>query len=183
VSPESGGAWLAYLLAFCRLSLCATFGAAAFVKGRDLSGFEQAVAGFRLVPRALAGVAARVLWLGEVATALGLAIGGPWLPAALGLAAVQLILFTGAIVTVLLRGQSTACHCFGRSLTPVSWLHVGRNVGLLACAGLGAAAWLTMGGAPEPLGLAEWGLMTLIATATAAVWVNLEDIVQVFRTA
>ena len=50
-------------------------------------------------------------------------------------AGVLLVVFTIALVRVVLRGEATPCMCFGSaSRTNVSWRHVVRNLGLIALA-------------------------------------------------
>lgn len=73
----------------------------------------------------------------------------PWLEIVLGVllivrispvvvgavSAAVLVSFTVALVKVLAAGQRPSCMCFGaRRPRPVSWLSVGRNVGLIGVA-------------------------------------------------
>jgi len=109
----------------------------ALAKLRDLSGFAAAVAGYRLLPAALAGPAAAGFVAAELALAAGL-----WLaprPAGLGAAAL-LVLYGAAIAVNLARGRRDIdCGCGGplgrQSLSEALVL---RNL-LLACAAMASA--------------------------------------------
>jgi len=62
-----------------------------------------------------------------------------WLPVVPLMLAGLLVLFTLWIVAAMQREVVPPCACFGsRASEPVGWKHVGRNVALLALAGLAA---------------------------------------------
>jgi hypothetical protein len=128
-----------------RAGLTLLLGGAAFAKLRDLRGFAAAVAGYRLLPGALAGPAAAGFVAAEIALAVGL-----WAapaPAALGVAAL-LALYAGAIGVNLARGRRDIdCGCGGplgrQTLSPALVL---RNLAVA-----GAALACTLPAAPRPL--------------------------------
>ena len=86
-------------------------------------------------PRAVA----RILPFVEVVLGalLLVGIGEPWTVVA---AAVVLLAFTGVLVLRLAQGRRVPCACFGTARRPISWWTVGRNVALLAVAGLALVA-------------------------------------------
>jgi hypothetical protein len=95
-----------------RALLALLLGGAALAKLRDLRGFAAAVAGYRLLPAALAVPAAAGFVAAELALAAGL-----WTPlraeASLGAAAL-LVLYAGAIAVNLARGRREIdCGCGG----------------------------------------------------------------------
>lgn len=133
------------ILLLMRLALAALFLFAAWQKlkpGTDLvvdSGpqkFAQAIQGFRILPEHLVYLATGVIpWL-EVLCAL-LLIVGVWTRAAAWLLALLLAGFTAAVVSVLLRGMSLTCGCFGdlTLLCPkgtMGWCKVAENLLILA---------------------------------------------------
>lgn len=143
-----------------RAGLTLLLGSAALAKLRDRAGFAAAVAGYRLLPGALAGPAAAGFVAAEIALAAGL-----WLapaPAALGAAAL-LALYSAAIGANLARGRRDIdCGCggpFGRqTLSPALVL---RN---LALAGAALACALPV----APRALAWLDALTLVAALGAA---------------
>jgi hypothetical protein len=118
-----------------RALLALLFATSALAKLRDPRGFAAAVAGYRLLPAALAAPAAAGFLAAEVA--LAAALGLPPLRdlAALGAAAL-LALYGFAIAWNLARGRRDIdCGCggpFGR--TPLSEALVARNLLLVAAA-------------------------------------------------
>lgn len=122
-----------------RAALALLLAAGALAKLRDLRGFAAAVAGYRLLPAALARPAAAAFVAGELALAAGL-----WLPplreaSALG-AAGLLTLYGVAIAANLARGRRDIdCGCGGPlGRQTLSEGLVVRNL-LLAAAALAAA--------------------------------------------
>ena len=91
--------------------------------------FLNAILGYDLVPNAIARVLARGLpWL-EIITG-SLLIIGFWSRVAAILGILLLAIFSSAVAISLLRGKEQSCGCF-RSLTPVQWQIVYRNMGLM----------------------------------------------------
>lgn len=123
---------------WCQIVLVLLFSAALTQKLRDRRAFEQSVAGFAIVPTTWVVPLTRLFLGGEalvvVFLLLGL-LGGGW-PRITGLllAAFLLLVFSGALLSVLMRGLAIPCSCFGaRQEHPVSPLDLVRNAGLLAC--------------------------------------------------
>ena len=62
-----------------------------------------------------------------------------WVPAVPIALAGVLLVFTGWIFVMMRRDVVPTCACFGsRSIQPVGWRHVARNIGLIALAALAA---------------------------------------------
>jgi len=81
-----------------------------------------------------------LLALPFVEVALGsLAVVRLWVPVVPVTIAGMLVLFTGWILMMMGRDVAPTCACFGsRSIQPVGWRHVARNIGLIALAALAA---------------------------------------------
>lgn len=169
-----------YLLAFCRLVIGLVFVVSFLTKARHLTVFEQTITRFALLPRRFSRTLARLFLGGELLVVVLIALGGPVLAAGFGLAIILLLLFSGALVSVLRREIRTSCNCFGTSEKPVAASDVGRNAGLLLCAILGCASLAGANSDNGRLSLAEWGILGLGATVFVALLLNLSDILQLF---
>ena len=98
--------------------------------------FALAVYRFRLLPDfAVNAVSLWMQWL-EVVCALCLLFVPKFRVAALWIALVLLVLFTGGIAVNLLRGSVFSCGCFSASpvAKPMDWLSVWRNIALILLA-------------------------------------------------
>jgi hypothetical protein len=112
--------------------------AAGAAKLRDLPGSRQAMEGFG-VPRQLSAVAGAALPLAELGIAVLLVI--PSLATAGAVLALCLLLaMTGAIIRLLVRGESPDCHCFGT----VHSEPVGRSTLVRSVALAGLAAFVAI---------------------------------------
>jgi len=170
-----------YMLAFCRVVIGLVFVVSSISKVLNIAQFRQAISNFHILPRRLSGVAAMLFLCGEFAVVVFVFIGGSLLAIGFSLAIFLLLLFCIALVTVLARGIHTTCNCFGPSAKQVSHVDVWRNVGLILCAlgGYGALVW-TKGTQGNP-GLLEGGLTGLGAVVFVVIWIQLGEIVQLFR--
>jgi putative oxidoreductase len=124
-------AWLA------RLVLAGVFLAAAAPKLADPTAFAAAIANYRAFPDALVNLVATVVPALELVGALALLT--PWRRGGALLLGALLLGFTALLAVSLARGLDLSCGCFGgdpSSAEPVSPLHLLRNLGLLALAGL-----------------------------------------------
>lgn len=170
-----------YLLAFCRITIGLTFALAAGRKALSFGEFHQTLRRLRLLPPVLLRPAA-LLCVGSEALVTALMVCGGWLlPVGFALSALLLVLFSGALLSALLRHISTTCHCFGPGHRPISRIDLWRNLGLFLCAlgGYAGASW----NPPEAtrLDAAGWLLTGLGATACILIWTQLAEIVQVFQ--
>lgn len=132
---------LAALLA--RLVLAGLFALAAWAKLGDAQSFAFSVKAFEVLPDHLAVLATFVIpWLEALCAALLLL--GLWArPAALLLSG-QLLVFIAGIGSVLWRGMSVTCGCFGKldpfCSGPLGWCNIAQNAVLLTLSLLVLAA-------------------------------------------
>jgi hypothetical protein len=123
---------------FCHMALLLLFVASSVQKLSDHTAFERSVKGFAIVP---SGWIVPLSWLflvGECLTVVGLLGGLLWggalRVAGVLVALILLILFSGALISVIARGLHVPCGCFGaHNDRPVSWLHLLRNASMLVC--------------------------------------------------
>ena len=95
------------------------------------SALSSSIASFKILPQRLVAAATAVLPPVEIAAGLCLVTqaSGPWPWLAAGL----LALYTVSVLSVMARGISTECGCFGSVLkAQASWVVVARNGVLLA---------------------------------------------------
>jgi len=141
------------------LTLALVFGLGAVSKFAAWAELEGVVANFRVLPRALVPLVARLLPPVEVLLAIGVLIPATRAAAALGMA-VLLVVFAAAIALNVARGRTGIdCGCFRSSLKQnLSWWLVLRN-GLLL--GLALACVATPG--PRELGWADNFIVVMAA--------------------
>lgn len=159
-------------------AVAVTFALSARSKLADPAAFRRSltptlgVAPMRARPLAAAVVTA------EVAVVLGLITGLWWAPATLlGFtgAAALLGVFTVAIRSMIRRGVTEPCHCFGAADTPPGRVDLVRNAVLIAFCVAGTAVAATVG--PAPGGSAVGPVAGLVTGGTAALLVvHLDDL-------
>lgn len=143
------------------LAVAALLAYSALAKLRQPTEFAVALARYRLVPRRLLPVVARLVPAAEAAVAGWLVISAGTLP--LLAAGALLLCFTAAVVSSLLRGLTHACACFGAKATPVSWSLVVRNSALIVVVLAAAGVHVALGSAPR-----QWGVEALLAVVLVA---------------
>jgi hypothetical protein len=120
----------------CRLLFGAIFLAASVDKILHPAPFAQAIYNYQLLPDSTINLVAILLpWIEAI---LGvLILGGLWLPGALSLANLLLIIFSSTLVYNLVRGLDVHCGCFSVSTATHTsvWIYVLRDIAFL---GLGA---------------------------------------------
>jgi uncharacterized membrane protein YphA (DoxX/SURF4 family) len=118
-----------------RLAIAALFLFAAVTKLVDPSSFAQQIANYQLTPWLATAVLSVFLPALELSVGVCLLL-GRWESGALAWVAVLLIIFSGALLSAIVRGLSIDCGCFGRSIenTGTLWPLI-RNLGLLALTG------------------------------------------------
>ncbi|MFF4625302.1 MauE/DoxX family redox-associated membrane protein [Nonomuraea jabiensis] len=172
---------IAYIGFGCRVLLAVVFFAAAVSKmrgRRNRTEFRASLGAFGVKPCWRSAVAAAVITC-ELATAVLLAADATAL-AGLGVGAALLIIFTMAINSVLRRGTSASCRCFGASTQPLGRRHLVRNAILLSIAAVGVT-----GTSPaKALGIAGWNPAALtvsgfVAVVLAALVISYDDLVAV----
>lgn len=120
-----------------RLALAGVFALAAGVKLTDPQTFAFSVKAFEILPDHLAILTTFVLpWLEAICAVLLLL--GLWSRAAALILALQLVVFIAAIVSVLARGMSVKCGCFGKidlfCSGPLGTCNIAQNFVLLGLA-------------------------------------------------
>ncbi|MCG8347120.1 MAG: hypothetical protein MI924_05000, partial [Chloroflexales bacterium] len=178
---DSGSAMLAGLAALSRMIIGFVFAISFAQKIVAIAPFIQAIAAFKLIPARLSRIAAVFVVGAEGTVVLLLIIGERWLGIGFILASLLLLGFSGALATVLIRRIPTRCNCFGPRSNVVTSTDLWRNGGLLVCALGGWAALGSVENMPETLPLAAWVLISLTAGLLVAVWLQLGEIVQLFR--
>ncbi|HEY4814094.1 MAG TPA: MauE/DoxX family redox-associated membrane protein [Chthoniobacterales bacterium] len=118
-----------------RILIAALFLFAAISKLFDPSSFAQQIANYQLTP--WTGTAALAVFLPALELCVGICLlFGRWESGALVWLAVLLVIFSGALLSAIVRGLSIDCGCFGRSVenTGTLWPLL-RNLLLLGVTG------------------------------------------------
>ena len=115
-----------------RLAIAALFLFAAITKLVDPSSFAQQIANYQLTPWPATAVLSVFLPALELCVGVCLLL-GRWESGALAWVAILLTIFSGALLSAIVRGLSIDCGCFGRSIenTGTLWPLI-RNLALLA---------------------------------------------------
>jgi hypothetical protein len=118
-----------------RLAIAALFLFAAVTKLVDPSAFAQQIVNYQLTPWPAAAVLSVFLPALELCVGVCLLVGS-WESGALVWVAILLTIFSGALLSAIVRGLSIDCGCFGRSIenTGTLWPLI-RNLVLLAVTG------------------------------------------------
>jgi len=123
-----------------RVAIAALFLFAAITKLIDPSSFAQQIANYQLTPWPATAVLSVFLPALELCVGMSLLL-GRWESGALVWVAILLTIFSGALLSAIVRGLSIDCGCFGRSIenTGTLWPLI-RNLALLAVTGF---LWLS----------------------------------------
>lgn len=170
-----------YVLAFCRIVIGVVFLVSFLRKISNVPIFEQTITQFSILPKRFSRVVALLFLSCEIAVALLVIIGDPFLVPGFLLSILLLLVFSSALMSVLHRNIQTSCSCFGSIQKQVSPIDVWRNVGFVVCALLGYVALAESSSGQGYLDLAEWSLIGLVAVAFVVIWVQLGEIVLLFR--
>jgi hypothetical protein len=168
---------LLFTLAFCRTVTGCLFFASLVGKLRNLSGFQQTVQHFRLLPSSLTKGAAYLVLSGEGIIVLCMMYGGIALLPGFLLATGALLLFSIALVSVLKRKMRLACNCFGVSAKTIGRADIWRNAGFLLCTWGGIATALLVSKDQASLVLADWLMVGGGAVIFTLIWSQLGEIV------
>jgi putative oxidoreductase len=125
-----------------RVAIAALFLFAAITKLVDPSSFAEQIANYQLTPWPATAVLSVFLPALELCVGISLLL-GRWESGALVWVAILLTIFSGALLSAIVRGLSIDCGCFGRSIenTGTLWPLI-RNLVLLAVTGF---LWLSRG--------------------------------------
>jgi putative oxidoreductase len=118
-----------------RVAIAVLFLFAAISKLIDPSSFAQQIANYQLTPWLASAMFSVFLPALELCVGISLLL-GRWESGALVWVAILLTIFSGALLSAIVRGLSIDCGCFGRSIenTGTLWPLI-RNVALLAITG------------------------------------------------
>jgi uncharacterized membrane protein YphA (DoxX/SURF4 family) len=134
-TPRAPGALESVLLLLVRLGLAVVFLFAARAKILDPQSFAESVKAFDILPTHLAILATFTIPWAEALCAVLLAV-GLWTRSAALVLSLQIAVFIAGILSVLLRGLSVKCGCFGEydflCSGPLGWCNIGQNALLFA---------------------------------------------------
>jgi uncharacterized membrane protein YphA (DoxX/SURF4 family) len=170
-----------YILVFCRIFIGLVFGYSFLRKAMNIPAFEQTILEFHILPNNFSRITALLFLSGECAVTLLLMVGGPFLILGFILSIFLLLLFCSALVSLLHRNIRSSCNCFGPTQKPVSAIEVWRNIGFILCAIIGCGVLAASNNGQGHLGLIEWGLIGLGAAVCVVIWIQLGEIVYIFR--
>lgn len=179
IFPEALGL---YLLPFCRIAIGLVFLLSFVGKMTNVQQFTQTIANFSVLPQRFSRAAALLFLMSEGVVIVLLAIGRKLLPFGFALAAIMLLVFCAALISVLTRNINTSCNCFGASEAPVSKIDVWRNIGFILVALVGLLTTLPSAAIAATLNITEFVLIGMVAATFIAIWINLSEIVQLFQT-
>jgi hypothetical protein len=146
---------------YLRITLGLLFLGVGSFKLGDWRAFEQAVAGFRIVPARWTSMSAALIAGLEIAGG-GMLVSGVLFRAGAAIVALLLAGFNAGLVVNLLRGRRRLdCQCYGRGTLRVGWGHVAQNAALMGVAGL-------VGLAPEASITGQERLLVAVAAAEGA---------------
>jgi uncharacterized membrane protein YphA (DoxX/SURF4 family) len=169
-----------YALAFCRVVIGLVFLFSSVGKLRNIPQFQQTIINFHLLPANMSRLAALLFVTAECIVVLLMVPGGEFRLPGFLLALLLLLLFSGALISVLVRQIHTSCNCFGNSEKSVTQADIWRNAVFILCAMEGS--FLTLGrSGPEQLEVLVWLLIGGIALIFVLMASFLDDIVQLIR--
>lgn len=123
-----------YFVTLARVVLGGLLIVAGALKVGHAADLAAAIAGFRLLPPGIVAPMALVLPIFEIVLGLYLVVGLLARITAIA-AAVQFVVYAGAIASAILRGIPANCGCFGpNDAAKADWLHVGFDLALAALA-------------------------------------------------
>src|SRR4051812_26455003 len=99
-----------YIVTFCRITIGLVFLLSFLSKVRSLSRFEQAIATFNILPKRLTKFAVPVVLAAELAVVVLIVLGNRFLLFGFALALFLLVVFTIAIMAVLVRNMHAQCN-------------------------------------------------------------------------
>lgn len=170
-----------YILTFCRIVTGFVFVASFWGKVQNINQFVQTITNFKLLHSRYSRPLALLFLLGETTVVALLFVGKQLLPAAFGLAALLLVAFSVALISILVRNIQTSCNCFGSDPNPVTYADVGRNVGLILIVVFGIVASKLVGQTGGQLTAVDSLLMAIAAAIFLIIWLNLRDVLQLFQ--
>ena len=170
-----------YALVFCRVTVGLIFIWSFVGKVRDFSSFVKTIDQFRLLPKALHRLSALSFLAGELIVVIFMIIGKGLLVWGFLLAILMLFVFTIGLISVVLRKIQTPCNCFGTSQKLITSYDIIRNIGFFLCSLSGYCLLINGTGDMTPISWLGWGLVGAIAFIFIVLSVQLEELIQLFR--
>lgn len=166
----------AYMLAFCQVVTGLLFLISSISKLRDVYGFIGTIHRFRLVNQYFERPIAFAFLAGELLVVILMVVGGSILAWGFLLATFLLILFSGALVSVLIRRIQTSCNCFGSSQKQVTRYDIVRNAMFVLCTGTGF--FLVQNANTSGLGILDWSFVGLVSVLFVVILIQSGEIIQ-----
>ena len=149
--------FLLYLQIFCRVVIGLVFTISFLGKAFHLSSFQRSILAFNILPARFSRPAALLFLSGEGAVVILVGVGGSLLGLAFVLAILLLLVFSCALLSVLIRKLQTSCNCFGPTEKQVSSADIWRNIGFLLCASSGFCTVVVIRNNQASPDVAAWG--------------------------
>jgi archaellum biogenesis protein FlaJ (TadC family) len=172
---------LTYLPVYCQVAVVLGFSLSFAGKVRNVPAFVRTITSFRVLPARHSGLLAALFLCAEFAVVLLVLLGSTFTLAGLALAALLLVIFTVALILVLVRGVDASCNCFGASDDKISPYHILRNLLFLTGTLLAMVPFFVAGVQYRALTPPEWLLTWLMAIVSVAILTNLPHIARVLR--
>lgn len=172
---------MAAVLTFCRVVIGMVFLISSASKALHLVQFKQTITHFRLLPSKLSGSAALLFLAGEGSVVVLIIAGGNLLLPGFLLAMTLLLVFCGALASVLFRKLRTSCNCFGPSAHPITVSDLWRNLGFGGCALAGCVTQNWLQGTHTTLSWLASIPISLGALVFVMIWIQLGEITRLFR--
>ncbi len=170
-----------YWIAFSRIVIGLIFAISAYGKIQDVSSFTDAITRFKFFPKQFSPALAYLFLSGEILVVLLMLIGGFFLLFGYLLSFLMYLAFSIVLSSVVIRKIDTSCNCFGPSEKPVTPFHVVRAAGLMLLSAVsGAVLYLNNTSLVQPE-LLGWVLMVLAGGIFTFIWIQLDEIAELFR--
>lgn len=150
------------------------------MKARDIAAFERSIANFKIVPVEVSKLLALSFLIGEGATVLLVTTVGPSLVIGFTLAAVLLLVFSGALISALARRIPTSCGCFGSTEKAIAPSDLWRNLGLAFVAIVGIITSV-LGDSSQIPQMGALIVVGLGAVTYVALWLSLREITELVK--
>jgi Methylamine utilisation protein MauE len=169
----------AFVSLFSRIVIGMVFILSFSGKLRDISSFQNAINEFRLSPEWVSPYLALVFLAGELVVAVAMILGGRFLSWGFMLAGLMLVVFSIALLSVIIRRIDASCNCFGSSGDDrVSTYEILRNASFILCAFIGYIV-------PAPEQIPYLTAMSILAGLTGLIFVlimlNLKNVIELFK--
>lgn len=122
---------MTWMLLLVRLVLGGLFVLAGVLKLQDPSKFALEISNYQMISVGTTAMAALLPAVEIVAGAALIVLPQAWRRAAALLILLMVMMFSVAVSTAYFRGINIDCGCFGGAASPITWVTLLRNLGLL----------------------------------------------------